>query len=204
MRLRYARNSPFVRKVMVTAIEAGIEDRIEKVATDIADPGSDLSSHNPLGKVPALVLDDGRVLVESSLICAYLDELHERPKLIPSEGDARLEVLQLQALADGLCDAAINVARERGRPEGMRWSVQEKRQRDKFDRALERIEARADDLLVPPVTLGQIALGCALGWVDLRLDDFGWRQTRPKIAAWYEDFATRPSMTRTAPEAKPA
>ncbi len=204
MKLRYARNSPFVRKVMVTAIEAGLDDRIEKVVTDYADPASDLSSHNPLGKVPALVLDDGRVLIESGLICAYLDKLHERPKLIPSAGDARLEVLQLQALADGLCDAAINVARERGRPDGTRWSRWETRQREKFERALDRIEGLADVLLPPPVTLGQIALACALGWVDLRLADFAWRKTRPKIAAWYDVFATRPSMTATAPEARPA
>jgi glutathione S-transferase len=203
MKLRYARNSPFVRKVMVTAIEAGLDDRIERVPTDITDPASDLPNQNPLGKVPALVLEDGRVLVESSLICAYLDTLHDRPKLLPSEGDARLDVLQLQALSDGLCDAAINVARERGRPEGMRWPMAEDRQRQKFERTLDRIEQVADDLLVPPVTLGQIALGCALGWIDLRLGDFGWRAARPKIAAWYGEFAARPSMVATAPATVP-
>ena len=113
-------------------------------------------------------------------------------------------MLQLQALADGLCEAAINVARERGRPEGMRWTQAEDRQRQKFERTLDRIESVADDVLVPPVTLGQIALGCALGWIDLRLGDFDWRARRPKIAAWYGQFATRPSMTATAPEAKPS
>jgi glutathione S-transferase len=204
MKLRYARNSPFVRKVLVTAIETGLADRIEKVPTDHMDPNSDLAGDNPLGKVPALILDDGRVLVESSLICAFLDGLHGGPKLVPADADARLAVLQLQALADGLGDAAINVARERGRPEGMRWAQAEARQRQKFERTLDRIERMADMALAPPLTLGQVALGCALGWVDLRLGDFAWRDSRPRIAAWYKDFAQRPSMLATAPEPVPA
>jgi glutathione S-transferase len=107
--------------------------------------------------------------------------------------------LQLQAYADGLCEAAINVARERGRPAGMRWDQAEGRQRAKFERTLDLLERESGKVLAPPLNIGQVALGCALGWVDLRLGDFEWRKTRPNLAAWYAAFARRPSMAATAP-----
>ena len=201
MKLRYAPNSPFVRKVMVAAIETGQMGRIELVPTDTDDPASDLARDNPLGRIPALVRDDGSVLIESDLICAWLDGEHRGPKLVPEEPDARTAALQLQAYADGLLEAAIQIQRERARPQGMQWNRWIERQRSKMDRTLDFLEREAARL-APPVTIGHIALGCALGWIDFRIADADWRKGRPRLAAWYEAFAKRPSMSGTAPGTK--
>lgn len=201
MKLCFAGGSPFVRKVTVSAIETGLDDRIERVPTDHHDPKSPLNSINPLGKVPAMTLDDGRVLIESSIICAYLDTLHDGPKLIPEGGDARHEALLLEAVAGGMADAAIAVQRERGRPEDKQWDVFSDRQWGKVERSLDALESRADGL-DGPLTIGHIAIGCALGWMEYRLGDKleGWDARWPKLAAWYREFIKRPSMQATMPD----
>jgi glutathione S-transferase len=200
MKLRYAPNSPFVRKVMVAAIETGLAERIEIVPTDTDDPASDLARDNPLGRVPALVRDDGSVLIESDLICAWLDGEHRGPRLVPEDPAARTAALQLQAYADGLTEAAIQIQRERARPERLQWDRWIERQRVKMGRTLDFLEREAGRL-APPVAIGHIALGCALGWIDLRVADAEWRKGRPRLAAWYEGFSKRPSMAATAPSA---
>ncbi len=201
MKLRYAPASPFVRKVTVTVIETGQEDKIERILTDHHDPESGLTDDNPLGKVPALVLEDGAAIIESSLICAYLDGLHDGPKLIPDDPAARMKVLQMQALADGMADAAIQVQRERGRPEDKQMSDISDRQWGKAMRAMDALEAGADDL-EGPLDLGHIAVACGLGWIEYRLGDklAGWQDSRPRLAAWYSEFRQRPSMQSTAPD----
>lgn len=201
MKLRWAAGSPFVRKVMVTAYETGLEPKIERITTDYHAPGSDISSHNPLGKVPALIADDGRIVIDSPVICAYLDSLHKGPKMIPDGGDARWNALHLEALADGMLDAAIAVQRERGRPEDKRWPDWVDRQWVKFERAMDWLDKNAK-VLEGPVTLGQIAVGCALGWIEFRLKDKlgDWDKRWPALARWYRKFAERPSMKATMPK----
>lgn len=201
MKLRYAPNSPFVRKVMVAAIETGQMGRIELVPTDYDDPASDLARDNPIGRIPALVRDDGSVLIESDLICAWLDGEHRGPKLVPEEPDARTAALQLQAYADGLLEAAIQIQRERARPQAMQWERWIERQRGKMARTLDFLE-RESWRLAPPVAIGHIALGCALGWIDFRIADAEWRNGRSRLAAWHDSIAERPSMRETAPGAK--
>ena len=201
MKLSYAAGSPFVRKVTVSALETGLEDRIERVPTNIREPNADFQRANPLGKVPAMTLDDGRVMIESSVICAYLDTLHDGPKLIPAEDNARHDALYLEALADGMTEAAVAVRRERGRPDDKQWDVFSDRQWGKVESALDAVEANAA-LLEGPPTLGHIALGCGLGWIIHRLGDriAAWEETRPQLAAWYGDFTQRPSMQATVPQ----
>ena len=200
MKLRWAAGSPFVRKVMVTAYETGQESRIERIETDYRAPNSDLPQTNPLGKVPALLCDDGRVMIDSPVICAYLDSLHNGAKLLPESGDPRWSALHLQSLADGMLDAAISVSRERGRPEDKRWPDWIDRQWTKFERTMDWLDANAK-ALDGPVTIGQIAIGCALGWIEFRLGDKlgDWDKRWPKVAAWYRKFAERPSMKATVP-----
>lgn len=200
MKLRYAPGSPFVRKVTVTAIETGLEDRVERVPTDHHDPKSGLTDVNPLGKVPALVLEDGSAMIESSLICAYLDGLHDGPKLIPEDAVARMKVLQMQALSDGMTDAAIQVQRERGRPEDKQVSQIGDRQWGKTMRALDALEADAA-AFDAPLNLGHIAVACGLGWIEYRLGDrlAGWEKSHPKLEKWYRAFCERPSMQSTIP-----
>jgi glutathione S-transferase len=200
MKLRWASGSPFVRKVMVTAIEAGLEDRIERVATDHHATESDLVNDNPLGKVPALIRDDGSVLADSPVICAYLDSLHDGHKLIPDDGEARWQALNLEGLADGMGEAAIAVMRERNRPDGKGWDIFEARNQGKFARTMSWIEDHSD-ILDGPITLGHIALGCAIGWTALRVGDLleDMDSRWPKVAKWYAAFAQRPSMQATVP-----
>ena len=201
MNLRFAAGSPFVRKVTVTAIETGLDDRIARVPTDHRDPNDPLHGDNPLGKVPAMTLDDGRVLIESSIICAYLDTLHDGPRLIPEVGDARQDALFLEAVAGGMTDAAIAVQRERGRPEDKRWDAFEARQWTKVERSMDVLEKRADDL-DGPLTIGQIAVACALGWMEYRLGDKlgDWGKRCPRLERWFREFSKRPSMQATMPD----
>jgi glutathione S-transferase len=200
MKLRYSATSPYVRKVLVTAIELGLETRIERTPADTRDPNSGLSHDNPLGKVPALILDDGEVLYDSPVICEYLDSLHQGQKLFPPAGPARWTALRQQALCDGISDAAIlRMLESRRRPEALRWPDSIAHQSGKVSRALDRLEAEAAHL-DGPLTIGQIAAGCTLAYLDFRFGDEDWRPAHPKLAAWHAAFAKRPSMSQTVPK----
>ena len=200
MRLRYSPTSPYVRKVLVTAIELGLAEGIERVPTDTLDPMSGLSDDNPLGKVPALILEDGEVLYDSPVVCEYLDSLHEGPKLFPPSGPERWRALRRQALGDGILDAAIlRMLETLRRPEALRWKGWIDKQAGKVTRALDLLETEAASL-GDPLTIGHITIGCALGYLDFRFADDDWRAGHAELAAWYEDFAGRPSMQQTVPK----
>jgi glutathione S-transferase len=205
MRLRYSPTSPYVRKVSVTAIELGLAGTIERVPTHTQDRDSGIAEHNPLGKVPALILDDGGVLYDSPVICEYLDSLHDGPKLFPAAGPERWTALRQQALGDGILDAAILRMLELvRRPEKLRWQGWIDHQTAKIQRAVDRFEAEAPELqraLDGPLTIGRITAGCALGYLDFRAPELDWRDGRPGLAAWHADFARRPAMQETVPQA---
>ncbi len=199
MRLRHSPTSPFVRKVNVVALETGLAARLEAVLTDPWEAGTDLVEGNPLGKVPALHLDDGEVLYDSRVICEYLDSLHDGPPLFPAPGPSRWRALRWQALGDGLMDAAVLGFVEVGRrPAQYCWAAWVERQGGVMRRALARFEA---EIAGRPETLdiGQISLGCALGYLDLRHAAFDWRSACPALAAWFEAFDARASMQATRP-----
>ena len=200
MKLRYSASSPFVRKVIVAALERGLNDRFERIDTDPFSEESDLRADNPLSKIPALELDDGRVMIESSLICEYLDGLHDGQKLIP-EGDARMDVLKRQALVDGMTTAGVLLRLEtQRRPQEFMWQPMVERQKKAIFGVLDMLEADVDSLSTSDdLNVADIALGCSLGWFDLRFPDLGWRQDHPGLADWFENFSNRPSMIETAP-----
>ncbi|MCS0494325.1 glutathione S-transferase [Ancylobacter sp. MQZ15Z-1] len=205
MKLIHAPTSPFVRKVMAVAHETGLAGRIE-IAFNGASPlqrDPALVGHNPLGKIPALILDDGSTLYDSPVICEYLAAAAGDATIFPPAGPARWAALTRQALADGLLDAAIANRYERLlRPEDKRWQGWTDAQLAKVAGALEEIEklapALSADLDAPP-TIGAIAIGCALGYLDFRYADLDWRQGRPAAAAWFAAFDERPSMAATRP-----
>ncbi len=203
MKLRYSATSPYVRKVVVTAMEAGLGDRIERVETNVWDPATDIAEDNPLGKVPALTTDDGMVLCDSPVICEHLDSLNSGQKLIPAEGPARWQALNLQALADGIMDGAVGQIIEiKMRPEALRWDGWIERQKGKIGHALESLEAKAaDGSLGGPVTIGSIAVGCALAYLDFRFAADDWRSGHPTLTGWFEGFSQRPSMQASQPPA---
>ncbi|MDP6953713.1 MAG: glutathione S-transferase N-terminal domain-containing protein, partial [Alphaproteobacteria bacterium] len=170
--------SPFVRKVLVLAHETGLAGRIEHRHASMTPVSPDpvLIPDNPLGKVPALVLDDGRALYDSRVICDYLDSLHDGSRMVPTEGAARLDVLRRQALADGLMDAAVLLRYETTlRPEALRWPDWVAGQWGKIDRTLNAMAAEAKD---GAIDLGTLATACALAYLDIRFPEHGWRQGR--------------------------
>ena len=196
MILRYSPTSPFVRKVLAVAVATGLDSRIENVRTETTDPS--WWGENPLGKVPTLITDDGQAVVDSPVICEYLDSLHDGPKAFPPEGDARWTALRHQALADGIMDACVSSFQESRRPDGERSPAWIERQRGKVERTAAVLEAEAASLEGNP-NIGKIAVGCALGYIDLRMPDLDWRTSAPRLAIWYEAFAKNPFMTETAP-----
>lgn len=198
MKLRYSKTSPYVRKVMMVAMETGLAAGITLEPTDAWSPGTSLPQDNPIGKVPTLVLDDGTALYDSPVICEYLDGLHDGPKLFPASGQARWTALRLQALADGICDAAALGRLESMRPEGERSPSWMARQRMVLVRGCDALEAETGTL-AGPTTIGTLAAMAALGYLDFRCGDLGWREGRPRLAAWFEEVSARPSFRDTHP-----
>ena len=200
MKLRYSPSSPFVRKVTATAILTGLDSRIERVPTNTTDPMSGLSADNPLGKVPALLTDDGEKLFDSPVICEYLDNLGTGAKLFPPSGKERWTALRQQAIADGIMDAAVLCLYESRRPKAGQSAEWTEKQRGKILDSCKVLEAEVEALKGPP-TIGRIAVGCALEYLDFRMADLGWRTAAPKLARWVAEFGAHNFMAETKPKA---
>jgi glutathione S-transferase len=198
MKLLWSSRSPFVRKVMVAAHEVGVAGRIatERVVVAANKPNADVMAVNPLNKIPTLVLDDGTVLYDSRVICEYLDTLSDGPKLFPADKSARWSALRRQALGDGLMEIIVLRLGEQNRAKEGQSESHLSAFRLKIASALDRIEAEGPGPAGRP-DIGQIAVGCALGHLDFRFAADDWRAGRPKLSAWYAEFADRPSMRAT-------
>ncbi len=201
MRLHTNPASPFGRKVVVVAHEKGLASRIEilnRQLTPVA-PNEAVVADNPLGKIPCLVTDDGLALYNSRVIAEYLDGQGTGPALFPPAGRERLVTLALQALGDGILDAGVATRYETFlRPEPLRWAEWIAGQKLKITRSLDHLEAGVESL-DGRLDIGSITIGCALGYLDFRFADEGWREGRPGLAAWYGQLAKRPSMRATEP-----
>lgn len=201
MKLYHSDTSPYVRKVMAVLEVTGQRDAVELVpgSGSPLEPNEATCSVNPLGKVPCLVTDEGLALFDSRVICRYLD--HRGSGGLYPEGDALWPVLAREALAEGVLDAALLVIYEgRLRPDGLRFSPWVQGQMSKVHRSLGVIEGEADRF-GDRIDAGTLAVGCALGYLDFRFADLGWRTGRPALAAWWERFSAIPAMTSTAPPA---
>lgn len=200
MKLFYSPSSPFVRKVMVVAHEVGLADTIEKIPASAHPVNRDaaLVAKNPLGKVPSAILEDGSVIYDSRVIAEYLDT-KAGGRLFPKDGAARWRALAQQALGDGMLDAGVLIRYERtARPAEIQWDTWDEKQRQKMLGGLDVIEGMVPQL--QQLTIGSIAIGCALGYLDFRFNDINWRVRCPEAARWYADFSARPSMQATKPE----
>lgn len=200
MKLFYADLSPYARKVRVTIAEKGLGDRVEMTSVNPYEIPEELNVANPLCKVPTLVTDSGDALYDSAVICEYLDNEAGGAPLIP-EGAARFDMLRRHALANGIIDAAFNVACEiNRRDEGERspkwikhWVAAISRGVDQLDREIGEWPQALD--------LAHITAGCALSYLDIRLSNqLDWRAGHPALTAWHEDFAARPSMVASQPK----
>ncbi|CAO3426627.1 glutathione S-transferase N-terminal domain-containing protein [Azospirillum doebereinerae] len=202
MTLRWSATSPYVRKVMMVAIEAGVDGRLSCRATDPWSVDTDLPNDNPLGKVPALTVEDGTVLFDSPVIVEYLAALNPAAGLLPAAGPARWAALRFQAVADGICDAAILRRLENNRPDGEKSAGWMERQRKAVVRSLDLLEAEVGALSATPSdspTIGTLAVVAALAYLDFRFGHEPWREGRPALAAWFAAASDRDSVRRTAP-----
>jgi len=201
MKLFYAITSPYVRKVMVSAHELRLVDRIELVPMPPRQPSDPLISvsHNPLAKIPTLVTDEGDAIYDSVVICEYLDMIAAPGKRLFPKGDKRIPSLVLHALAHGMIDAAMAVrADDVVRPAEFRWEEGKSYQMEKVRRSVAAIEssvARFDDAFC----IGKIATACALGYLDFRFVSYPWRDAAPRAAEWFAMISQRPSMQTTIP-----
>ncbi|WP_243371182.1 glutathione S-transferase family protein [Microvirga solisilvae] len=194
--LRSSPASPFGRTVKISASLLGLTDRIQIVEAETLNPEDSLRRQNPLGKIPALVLENGETLYDSRVIMEYLDFLAGGGRLYPA-GEARFLALRDLALANGIMDAALlQVYEGRFRAEDKREPKWLEHQAGKVERGLAYAEAH---LSTPAATLhvGHIGLACALGYLDLRFAG-SWRATHPKLVAWLADFEARvPAFAKT-------
>jgi len=201
MRLYHTPTSPFVRKVMVVAHELGLASKIEFVFLRPTPLNTDatLSKENPLSKIPVLVLDDGTSIYDSAVICEYLDSLHDGENVIPASGTERWRALRQQALSDGILEAGVVVFYERTmRPKELQWEAWLAGQTQKATQGLDALEREAAHF-TDRVDIGLVCIGAMLGWLEFRKPFGDLRAGRPKLFAWYDRFAQRPSMTATAP-----
>ena len=203
MKLIGSATSPYVRKVRIVMAEKKLDYQL--AIDDVWAADSLITASNPLGKVPCLVMEGGEAVFDSRVIVEYLDTLSPVGKLIPSQGRERVEVKTWEALADGLVDAAILARLEAtwvGRTAEQRSDAWVARQMGKIDAAL---KAMSTGLADKPfcsgihLSLSDIAVGCALAYLDLRFADIAWRSAHPNLAKLQEKLVLRPSFVETNP-----
>lgn len=201
MTLVYSKTSPFARKVLVTAMELGLADQI---TIEVAHPlrnAEQVSAANPLGKVPCLIMADGELVLDSPVICQRLVRMADNGGALLAPASCKLsDVERLHALGDGVMDAAVALVMERLRPLEQQSPLWKERWLQAITRSLAFVESREMPLLEDaPLTLGHIALACALGYLDFRLPELGWRDQCPALAGWFAGVSRRPSLEQTVP-----
>jgi len=201
MKLIFSPSSPFVRKVRIAAIELGLIDKIEFVPTTVA-PGQandDYSRITPLKKIPALILDNGDIILDSYVIAEYLDELAGGGKLIPASGPTRWKVKSDHSLLQGMLDSMLLCRYEKAvRPQGLQWQAWSDDHWNRAWQGMARYDKQAD-VLSRPLDIVQIALVCVLGYADFRFADCGWRKAYPNLDAFHEKMVARPSVKISLP-----
>lgn len=201
MKLFGSLTSPYVRKTRIVLAEKKID--CEFVVDNGGPEGFGLAAHNPLCRIPVLVLDDGSSLFDSRVIVEYLDNLAPNNRLIPAPGRERILIKRLEALADGICDAAVAAVMESRRPAAQKSQALIDRQRKVIDLAL---AASAEELGEQPwyfgtgATLADIAVGAALGYLNFRVPDIDWREAHPNLARHFDKLMQRPSFAETVPQ----
>lgn len=196
LKLIYSPTSPYARKVRMTAIECGLQN-IETIADNPMESGSNVHAINPLGKVPALILEDHRVMIDSPVICEYLDQHDRVPTLVPPSGPERYEVLMIQALADGIIDSAVSLVMEKRRPSSEQSALWLGRWEAAIQRTLPSLEERV--ISRERFDLGALSSVVALLYLEFRLSDHDFLKMNPPLAQWLHPYRSRTSVLETAP-----
>jgi glutathione S-transferase len=202
MKLLASPTSPYARKVRIALAEKKIDCELVEASPWVED--SIVPAHNPLGKVPVLILDDGTALYDSRVIVEYLDTVSPVSRLIPEPSRQRIAVKRWEALADGICDAAVAIVREAARPARQQSSEAIDRQREKIERGIIDMASELADKAWcngEAHSLADIATGCTLGYLDLRHPTIEWRSAHPNLVALFDKLSKRPSYSDTAPPA---
>lgn len=205
MLLHWSPRSPFVRKVMIAAHECGLAERIETVRTVVAasEPNIALMKENPQSRLPTLRLADGTVIYDSPVICEYFDMLAGGGRLFPQAFPERLVALRRQSLGDGMLDTLLMWRGEATRPPPQQSIKHVQAWRLKTKVSVDALEEDADALTVERFSIGHIALGVVLGYIDFRFPELNWRAGHPKLAVWHKTFEERPSARANAPVDEP-
>lgn len=196
MRLFIASASPFVRKCRIVAREKGLLDRLEETTADPYANDPALVAANPIAQIPALVLDDGTVFVDSPVIAAWMDQHGAGPRLLP-DGEAQWPVRRLETLAGGVLEMAVKLVLEGRRPETERSPTWIKRWTENMGRALDALETA--DVKAEPLDLGVITTGVALTYLDFRHPTYDWKTGRPRLVALQQALEQRQSFRETYP-----
>ena len=202
MKLLYTLNSPYARKVRIVALEKHIELELQEVV--LADPKCIVKNYNPLGKVPVLVLADGDSVYDSRVIVEYLDNHAPGTHLIPTDNSSKIWVRRWEALADGICDAAVSAMLEGRKPLEKQSQANIDKQLDKVMRGLEVLNldiTKKKWCVNETFSLADIALGCTLGYLDLRYKHLNWQDKYVNLARHYSLLVKRPSFKLTMPVA---
>ncbi len=198
MKLMHSPSSPYARKAYACALSLGFESRVELLPTNPHVSPPELLALNPLSKIPCLITDDGEAVFDSRVIVEYLDSLGGAVKLFPAEPKARFAALKLQAIADGIMDAAVGRRMEIGRPTEEAREAVKARCKAAVGRALDVLEGMT---LPQDLTVGTIAVACALGYLTLRFSDEPWREGHPNLTKWFASFGLHPCIASTKPKA---
>ncbi|MCA0434091.1 MAG: glutathione S-transferase family protein [Proteobacteria bacterium] len=188
--------SPFVRMALVTAHEAGLNDRVERLQAGVkpTEVNSDLQKLSPIAKVPVLVTEHAHAIHDSRVIMEYLAHVSGQSQFIPHDGVKRFHVLTLQATAQGMADASVLLRYEQTqRPEEKRWPEYKTRLIQRIDAALDDLEKNGGDVLAD-VNVGSISAACAIGYIDFRHAALDWRKGRSKLTQFFDGFSARASM----------
>lgn len=199
----YGPTSPFARKVRIAVAERGLGQLVREVPVTVRTPENLVLQVNPTGKVPALVVEEGRdkglVLLESTLICEYLEQFGDAPPLLPKDGRAHWEERALDAYAHALMDSIAWRTREFRKPDAFQYGPFIEYEAERIARCLTDLEDRIGEITAQPLSLGRILLAIALDYMLLRFPDWEWRQDYRSLADWHGEMVQRPSFRATAP-----
>lgn len=200
MKLYWSPRSPFVRKVMVCAHEIGIADRIEKIYTLVSASAAnaDMMRVNPLGRIPALVTENGGILYDSVVICDYLDARYGGGRLFPHDEARRWDALRRHALANGMLELLVQWRSERSRPVSQQSPDTLRAFESKVASGLSAADADAKAASTSTaIDIGHVTLGIALGYLDFRYPEVDWRARHARLAQWFGSLEGRASMKNT-------
>jgi len=204
LKLVIATPSPFARKARIALLEKGVV--LETVIDNPWNPGAQASAHNPLGKIPVLLTPEDGAIFDSRVIVDYAEAKWPAPPVLPGDAMQRVAARQVEAVADGVCDAVVLIVLERARPEGLRSADWVARQRAKVEAGVVDVDGRLGGrpwFVGEAFGLADIAVGCMLGYLDLRLPEFAWRAAAPRLANWFERIGARESFRATQPSIQP-